>query len=145
MPSPFTQMSTYLVNLTEDVWVGKNQTMPTVPANLYVCMFSTTPGLADSGGVELTGGGYGRLQIPNTTSYFSAAASRVKVAAGGAYPLAWFTATGTLGPVVAVGVRDTTPGGNLLLLNEYAVGNQQTIYLGNVITFNSTDFSWTIN
>jgi|SRR6267378_876998 len=142
MPS---QESTYFVNLHEDVWFGKNQTMPTIPANWYVCMFSTTPGLGDLGGVELTGSGYVRLVIPNTTSYFSAASARVKVGAGGSYPLAWFTASGTLGPVVATGLRDASSGGNLILLNDYASGNQQTIYSGNVITFNAADFSLTIN
>jgi hypothetical protein len=141
---PNTEMSNYFANLLEDQWFGKNAT-PTIPTNWYVCLFSTTPGLADSGGVELTGSGYARLTIPNTTSYFSAASGRVKVGSGGSYPLAWFTASGTLGPVVASGVRDASTGGNLILLNEYASGSQQTIFSGNVISFNAADFSLTIN
>lgn len=139
-----TQVSNYFAQLIEDQWFGKNST-PAIPNNWYVCMFSTTPGLSDSGSVELTGSGYVRLTIPNTTAYFAAAAARNKSGSGGSYPLAWFTASGTLGPVVATGIRDASSGGNLILLNEYVSGNQQTIFAGNVITFNASDFSWTIN
>lgn len=138
------QMSNYFVHLLEDQWFGKLVT-PTIPANWYVLMFTTDPGLADSGGVEATGGGYIRLPIPNSASYFSAAASRAKVTAGGSFPLAWFTATGALGPIVATGLRDASTAGNLILLNSIAPGSQQSIANGNIITFNAADFSFRID
>jgi hypothetical protein len=141
---PLTEFSNYFANLLLDQWFGKNAS-PTIPTNWYYCMFTTSPGLADSGGVEATGGGYSRLVIPNTTSYFAAASARNKLGSGGSYPLAWFTASGTIGPIVATGVRDASSGGNLILLNEIASGVQQTIVSGNIITFNATDWSITIN
>ena len=138
------QMSNYFVQLLEDQWFGKIAT-PTIPTNWYVCMFLTTPGLGDSGGVEASTGGYVRLLIPNSSSYFAAAASRAKTCAGGAFPLAWFTATAGFGPVVATGLRDAASGGNLILLNDIAAGSQQSIANGNNITFNAADFSFRID
>lgn len=138
------QMSNYFVQLLEDQWFGKLAT-PTIPNNWYVCMFTTDPGLADSGGVEPSTAGYARLVIPNDSSHFSAAASRAKVCAGGSFPLAWFTATGALGPIVATGLRDASSGGNLILLNSIAGGSQQSIANGNNITFNAADFSFRID
>jgi hypothetical protein len=141
------QMSNYFVQLLEDQWFGKLAT-PTVPANWYVCMFLTDPGLADSGGVEVTIGGasnYLRLLIANDSSHFAAAASRAKVCAGGSFPLAWFTAGAAVGPIVATGLRDAASGGNLILLNSIASGSQQSIAIGNNITFNAADFSFRID
>jgi hypothetical protein len=138
------QLSNYFVQLLEDQWFGKLVT-PTIPANWYVVMFTTDPGLADSGGVEPSGSGYVRLVIPNSSAYFAAAASRQKNAAGANYPLTWFTASGTIGPIVATGVRDAASGGNLIMLNSIAAGSQQTISSGNNITFNAADFSWRID
>jgi hypothetical protein len=138
------QMSNYFVQLLEDQWFGKLVT-PTIPTTWYVVMFTTDPGLADSGGVEAAGGGYARLAIPNAGTHFAAAASRAKVCAGGSFPLAWFTATGALGPIVATGLRDASSGGNLILLNSIAAGSQQSIANGNIITFNAADFSFRID
>ena len=138
------QMSNYFVQLIEDQWFGKTAT-PTIPSNWYVCMYTVTPGLGDSGGTEATGNGYVRLVIPNTSAYFSAAVSRQKNAAGVSYPLSWFTASGTIGPVVATAIRDASSAGNLIMLYDVAPGSQQTINSGNVITFNAADFSWRID
>jgi hypothetical protein len=138
------QMSNYFVQLLEDQWVGKLVT-PVIPANWYVCMFLTDPGLADSGGVEPSTGGYIRLLIPNDAAHFAVAANRQKNAAGASYPLPWFTGTAAFGPIVATGLRDAASGGNLILLNSIAAGNQQSIANGNVITFNAADFSWRID
>lgn len=143
------QMSDYFAKAVMDFYIGKNNTTLTVPATLYVAMYTTTPGVANSGGVELTIGslGYLRLAITNSTSFFSAATgsgTRTKAAAGGSYPLAWFTAGGTLGPIVATGLLDASSAGNLWLLNEIPSGSQQTISNGNNITFNASDFSWTL-
>lgn len=137
------QISNYFANLIMDQWFGKSAT-PTVPTTYYVCMFTTTPGLADSGGVEVTGSGYVRLALPNDTSHFAASANRIKNAAGSAYPLAWFTASGTLGPIVATGIRDAATGGNLIMLYDIPGGNQGTLVSGNQITFAATDFTFQI-
>lgn len=138
------QMSNYFVQLLEDQWFGKLAT-PTIPTNWYVVMFLVDPGLADSGGSEPSTGGYVRLLIPNNASYFAAASSRAKTCAGGAFPLAWFTATAAFGPIVATGLRDASTAGNLILLNSIAAGSQQSIANGNNITFNAADFSFRID
>jgi len=138
------ELATYFVHLLEDQWFGKLVT-PTIPGTWYVCMFTTSPGLADSGGVEVTGAGYVRLAITNSAAFFAAAANRAKVCSGASFPLSWFTATGSLGPIVATGLRDASSGGNLILLNDIPAGSQQSIANGNNITFNAADFSFRID
>jgi hypothetical protein len=141
------QMSDYFAKAVMDFYVGKNNTTLSVPATLYVAMYTTTPGVANSGGVEATGGNYLRLGITNSTAFFSAATgtgTRTKVAAGASYPLTWFTANANIGLIVATGLLDASTAGNLWLLNDIPGGSQQSIVSGNVITFNAADFSWTI-
>jgi hypothetical protein len=138
------QASNYFVQLIEDRWFGQfNAATP--PPNWYVCMFLVDPGLADVGGTEPTTGGYVRLLLPNTSAYFAAAANRAKLTAGASFPLTWFTATGSLGPVVATGLRDAASGGNLILLNSIPAGSQQSIVSGNLVTFNAADFNFRID
>jgi hypothetical protein len=138
------QASNYFVQLLEDQWFGKLVTPP-IPANWYVCLFLVDPGLADSGGVEPTTGGYLRLVIPNTSAYFAAASNRAKLTAGANFPLTWFTATAAFGPIVATGLRDAASGGNLILLNSIAAGSQQSIVSGNLVTFTAADFNFRID
>ena len=137
-------MSNYFVKTVLDQWFGLVTATP--PATVYIVMFTTDPGLADSGGVEVTGGGYVRLAVTNNATNFPATvlANRQKNGGWGT-PFTWFTASGTLGPIVATGVRDASSGGNLLLLNSIASGSQQTLTTGNQITFNAADFSWRID
>jgi hypothetical protein len=137
-------MTNYFVQLVEDEYYGKLVT-PAPPANWYMCMFLTDPGLADSGATEPPGGGYVRLVLPNTSAYFAAATNRAKTCAGASFPLAWFTATGAFGPIVATGIRDDPTAGNLWLLNSIAAADQQMVMAGNVVTFNASDFSWRID
>ena len=139
-------MSDYFAKAVMDFYVGKNNTTLTVPSNLYVAMFTTTPGVANSGGVELAISGYLRLTIPNNTTNFAAATgSGTRVKAGQwASPFAWFTAGATSAAIVATALFDALTAGNMWLLNEIAPGSQQVITSGNNITFNATDFSWSV-
>ena len=140
------QMSDYFAKALMDFYVGKNNTTLVVPATLYVAMFTTTPGVANSGGVELAISGYLRLAITNNTTNFAAATgsgTRTKAGQWGT-PMTWFTAGATSAAIVATGLFDASTAGNLWLLNEIAAGSQQTISSGNNITFNASDFSWTL-
>jgi hypothetical protein len=138
------EMSNYYANLVLDQWFGKNAT-PTIPTTYYIALYTTTPGLGNSGGTEVstTGTGYSRLAITNNTTNFSAAVSRNKQNATAFSP--WFTASGSFGPVVAVGMLDASTAGNLIALNEIAGGSQQSVVSGNVISFNIGDLSITLN
>ena len=140
------QMSDYFAKALMDFYVGKNNTTLTVPTTLYVAMYTTTPGVANSGGVELAIANYVRLAITNNTTNFAAASgsgTRIKAGQWGT-PLTWFTAGATSGNIVATGLLDASTAGNLWLLNEIAPGSQQVITSGNNITFNATDFSWSL-
>lgn len=138
------QFSNYFANLLLDQWFGKNQA-PTIPTNYYIALFTTSPGLANTGGVEVptSGTGYLRLNIANSTTNFGSAANRVKTNSTAFSP--WFTATANFGPVVAVGAFDAASAGNLIALNEIAAGSQQSVVSGNVISFNIGDLSITLN
>jgi hypothetical protein len=144
------QMSDYFAKALMDFYIGKNNTTLTVPATLYVAMFVATPGVGGSGssGTELAIANYLRLAITNNTTNFAAATgsgTRIKAGQWGT-PLTWFTAGATSAAIVATALLDasTVGTGNIWLLNEIALGSQQVITSGNNITFNATDFSWSI-
>ena len=128
--------------------MGKKQHHPNGSHHL-ICgvMYTTTPGVANSGGVELAIANYVRLAITNNTTNFAAASgsgTRTKVGQWGT-PLTWFTAGATSGNIVATGLLDASTAGNPLAPErDCPFGSQQVITSGNNITFNATDFSWSL-
>jgi len=82
----------------------------TPPATLYFGLFKTAP--TDSGGTEVTGGGYARASVANNTTNFPAASAGAKK---NAVVIVFPEATAAWGSVVGVGIFDAATGGNLLM------------------------------
>ena len=64
-------LSNYQENLLADHLIGKNTTM-TVPSTLYFALFKSPCSDATTGS-EVTGAGYARVAVDNTTANFNAA------------------------------------------------------------------------
>ena len=82
----------------------------TQPSNLYVALFTTSPGDDDSG-VEVSGGSYARVSF---TDWITAAKRESSNDSEIAFP----TPTASWGTVVAAGLYDAVSGGNLLFWDE---------------------------
>lgn len=85
-------------------------TTPTVPATVYVALFTTLP--SDSGGgVEVSGGGYARVAVTNNSTNFPAASGGSK---SNGTLIDFGTATLDWGDVIGWGIFDAASSGNLL-------------------------------
>jgi hypothetical protein len=100
--------SQFLANKLLDLPVGA--VAYTAPGTLYFALYTTAP-LATGGGVEVSGGSYGRASLANNTTNFPASVGGAK---SNAAAITWPTAAASWGVVVAVGVFDAATGGNLL-------------------------------
>lgn len=78
----------------------------TVPANIYIALYSVAP-TAAGGGTELTGNGYARVQA---NVWDAAASGATENSATATFP----TATGDWLEAVAFGIFDAVTGGNFL-------------------------------
>lgn len=82
----------------------------TPPSTLYFGLFKTAP--TDSGATEVTGGGYARASVANTTTNFPNASAGAKK---NAIAIVFPESTAAWGAVVGVGIFDAATGGNLLM------------------------------
>lgn len=88
----------------------RNTSFTTPGTSVYAALYTTTPDAADSGGVEVTGGSYARVQIAGTSDWDvpnngSTANTNIET---------YFTATAGWGNVAGVGLRTAATGGELL-------------------------------
>jgi hypothetical protein len=90
--------SIYLANATLDHFLGGPAFSP--PAVLLVGLFTTSP-TPSTAGVEVSGTGYARVQVPNTSATWTPAAAGSK---SNASPITFPVAGGSWGTVVAVGL-----------------------------------------
>ena len=137
------QISTFLANMWLDVQFGQNQTL-VVPASYLVRLWLVSPGVGNSGGVEVpsTGGtNYSPLSFANNPTNFSPASNRTKNNINQVIP--WFTAGASFGPIVAVTLHDSN--GNEYIINDIPSGSQQSAVAGNPVGFSIGDFSVSIN
>lgn len=79
-------------------------------ANLYVALYTVSPGDAGTG-TEVSGGSYARVAVPRTTSDW-AAPSGGSIAPTN--PVNFPQASGSWGTVVAMAILDASSGGNML-------------------------------
>lgn len=90
----------------------------TKPTALYVGLFTTVPADDGTGGVEVSGGSYARVQRDPSDSNWT------DLGSGGAREnaavITFPTATANWGTVVGFGIWDASSGGNLLLFNTVA-------------------------
>lgn len=100
--------SDYLENKMLDHRLGRPDY--TRPATVYIALFTAAPTDA-GGGTEVTGGSYARAAVTNNATNFPAASGGAK---SNGTAIAFPTATGNWGTVVAFGIFDASSGGNLM-------------------------------
>lgn len=115
--------SNYLRNKLYDHVLAKASY--TMPATVYVAMYSTDPTAADTG-TEITGGGYSRKALTMGAATNGSGSNSAIVNFGTAS--ANWSATAT-----HVGIRDASSGGNLLLYGPLT--NPKTILSGDTFDF----------
>ncbi len=100
-----------------------------LPANVYVALFTATPNDA-GGGTEVTGGSYARVaQVNNTTNWPSAAAGSKSNGTVVTFP----QATVSWGVVTHFALFDASTGGNMLYFG--ALSASKTIDISDTPTF----------
>lgn len=93
---------------------------PTLPANLYLALFTTTPTLGNTGGVEVsTTGGTGYARVPllradATWNDFSGGNDQLYT---NAQELVFPIPTANWGTIVSLGIFDASTAGNLLFIS----------------------------
>lgn len=122
--------SNYLENIILDLLLGVvpagGWARPAGLANVYLALFTVTPGDAN-GGTEAAGSSYARKQLANDATNFGAAVNGVKT---NVQDILFTTFTGNVGTIVAWGLYDQAAGGNLLFWGDLAVGDQKA-YVAN--------------
>jgi len=105
-----TTLSNYLENEILDHILGTGAF--TMPASVWVALFTTNPTDADTG-TELSGAGYARQPITFEAAVAGAAGNDALVEFG--------PATASWGTITHIGIYDAVTGGNLLLHGTLAV------------------------
>lgn len=106
----------------------------TMPATVYLALFTTTPAMpAGTGGVEVSGGGYARQPIT-----FGVSGSGPAVASNSAL-VQFPTATADWGTVVGAGLYDALTGGNLIDAGPLQVA--KTIGVGDVFAMPAGNYT----
>lgn len=103
-------------------WIFRGQAAPTLPANLFVGLFTAAPSDA-GGGTEVTGGAYARVSVARSLANFagtqSAGSTVASSGTGGQTSnngaLTFPAPTANWGSITHFGIFDATTGGNLLI------------------------------
>ncbi len=117
----------YLENAVLNLVLGRVAWTP--PATVYVALYTTSPG-EDGTGVEVQGGNYARVAVPNDTTNWPVTANGMK---SNAADIVFPVATGNWGDVVAWALCDAPTGGNVLVYGE--VSPPRPVYSGDVPRF----------
>lgn len=126
-------LSTYLSDKLLDHAMGSTSyTMPTV----YLALFTTNPTMpAGTGGVEVSGGSYARVNISSDWAAASAESKSNNVT------ITFATASANWGTVVGVGLYDASTAGNLLAAGP--LGTSQTVNNGGTFSITSGNLTVT--
>jgi len=119
--------SDYLANKMIDlIWRGQSYTWP---SSVYLALYTTIPSRSDSGGTEVAGGSYARVELVSsmsaisgtqgsgTTSASSGSGGRISNNAQLFYP----APTASWGDIEGEGIRDAATLGNLLFINAFSL------------------------
>lgn len=115
-----------------------------VPAGgVHVALFTAAPGEA-AGGTEVSGGAYARQNVAqagwNAPTQVGQTADETILA--NTSTITYPTATANWGTVVAVGIFDTSVGGNLLYFGNLTTS--KTVNTGDTFKFNAADLKLTL-
>ncbi len=124
-------ISTFLANeMLDHILDGATFTQPTAS---WLALYTTMPNAGDTGGVEVTGGSYARVDssgstmwdAPNATGGFTANTSTLT------FPVA----SANWGTVVGMGIRSANAAGNLYFFKTLTAS--KTVYSGDTFRFSS--------
>ncbi|MGW8178496.1 MAG: phage tail fiber protein [bacterium] len=130
--------TSYFENLCLDAILGDNKGA-SMPATVYVALFTTTPD--DGGGgteVSTTGTGYARVAVTNNSTNWPAAAGGIK---SNGTTVTFPTATDSWGNIQWVAIYDAATAGNMLLWGE--TSSTITPVTGNTPFFSAGGFAIT--
>lgn len=106
---------------------------------VYISLFTVTPS-DTGGGTEVTGGSYARAIVTNNATNFPASSGGAK---SNGTEIAFVTATGSWGTVLAFGIHDASTAGNLLAWGD--VTPSKAIASGDTAKFAIGDLDITID
>lgn len=97
----------------------KGSPAPTLPSTLYLALFTTTPTLGGTGGVEVStsGTGYARIELPRQSSTWTGQTGGNDQLYTNANELVFPIPTGNWGNIVSLGIFDAASAGNLVMIS----------------------------
>lgn len=100
----------------------KGIAMPNLPASLWLALFTTTPNLAGSGGVEVStsGTGYARVELPRVAGTWTGPNNNANQEYNNTSELIFPVPTGNWGTVTALGIYDAQAQGSLIFVSTIA-------------------------
>ena len=111
------------------------------PATYYAALFTTSPGDDGTGGVEVTGTGYSRVEIANASGSFTDPGSTRTTT--NAIAIEFPAIEGAWGNVVAIAIMDASTGGNVVMKG--AVSPSKVVTLGqNPVQFAVGDLQFSL-
>src|SRR4051812_23251845 len=105
-------MSDYSARKVLDHLVGK--TSFTMPATVYLALFTVLPSDANAGATEVSGGSYARIQTNSPATNWNAAAGSAPASTSNNVDFTFATASADWGTVIGWGLFDASTVGNLL-------------------------------
>jgi len=93
----------------------------TFPTTVYLALYTASPTAADSG-TEVAGNNYSRVAVPMNSTNWSRTGQTITNVLQQLFPVI----SGSVGTVVAVGVRDASTAGNLLWFADLAAPYQKS-------------------
>jgi hypothetical protein len=138
-------MAAFMSNYTIDALIAwrRGTTFPVVPANIFAAAFTVKPAADGTGGTEVTGGSYARVQIATAAGSWTAPATvSTNRQTKNNTAVNFVTATANWGTVVGIGWYDASSAGNLLWYEDLT--SSQTVNNGFQLTFpvNNLQDNW---
>lgn len=117
----------YLENKLLGLLLGN--TAFTIPANLYIALFTAAPD-DTGGGTEVSGGSYARANVTNNTTNFPVPTVG---SSSNALPITFAQASAAWGTVTHFGIFDAGAAGNLLIYG--ALTTPKTVATNDTVSF----------
>lgn len=107
----------------------KGVAMPSLPSSLWLCLFTTTPSLNGTGGVEVSasGTGYARVELPRVSGTWTGPTGANQEYNNTA-ELIFPVPTGNWGTIVSLGIYDAASNGNLIFVS--TIASAKSVSLG---------------
>lgn len=107
----------------------KGVAMPALPASLWLCLFTTTPSLNGTGGVEVStsGTGYARVELPRIAGTWTGPTG-TNQEYNNTSELIFPVPTGNWGTIVSLGIYDAAANGNLIFVS--TIASAKSVSLG---------------